>query len=128
MTADSPRGDAPDNVPRETAGDDAFARLEKEMIAMKRAIGGLSNHIADAASDVGAVAQDQAERGLKHAHANVEPLVAGASDRVGAVANAAQVHASSMADTLEDVIRDRPLSSVAIALGLGFLIGVAWRR
>ena len=42
------------------------------MIAMKNAIGELSDQIADAASDIGAVAQDQAKRGLKHARANVE--------------------------------------------------------
>jgi hypothetical protein len=33
------------------------------MIALKNAIGGLSDQIADAASDIGAVAQDQAKRG-----------------------------------------------------------------
>ena len=34
--------------------------------------------------------------------------------------------ASSIGDTLEDVIRERPLSMAAIALGLGFLVGVTW--
>jgi ElaB/YqjD/DUF883 family membrane-anchored ribosome-binding protein len=55
-------------------------------------------------------------------------MVADASDRMGAVASAAQLQASSIADTLEDVIRERPLSTVGLALGLGFLIGVTWRR
>ena len=55
-------------------------------------------------------------------------MVADASDRMGAVASAAQSQASSIADTLEDVIRERPLSTVGLALGLGFLVGVTWRR
>jgi hypothetical protein len=38
------------------------------------------------------------------------------------------MEASSIGDTLEDVIRERPLPMAAIALGLGFLVGVAWRR
>ena len=46
----------------------------------------------------------------------------------GVFANAAQVQASSIGDTLQDVIEERPLSTVALALGLGFLIGVTWRR
>ena len=126
MTADFPGDSAPDDPPRDVANDDAFTRLEKEMIAMKNAIGGLSDQIADAANDIGTVAQDQAKQSLKHARAHVDSMVAEASDRVGAIA--AQMEASSIGDTLEDVIRERPLSIVAIALGLGFLIGVTWRR
>ena len=35
---------------------------------------------------------------------------------------------SSLEETLEDVITQRPLATVGLALGLGFLIGVTWRR
>jgi ElaB/YqjD/DUF883 family membrane-anchored ribosome-binding protein len=128
MPAEFPGDSAPADPPSDVANDDAFTRLEKEMMAMKNAIGGLSDQIADAASDIGAVAQDEAERGLKHARANVDAVVADASDRAGAIARTAQMEASSIGDTLEDVIRERPLSTVAIALGLGFLVGATWRR
>jgi predicted PurR-regulated permease PerM len=36
--------------------------------------------------------------------------------------------ATSIEDTLEDVIVQRPLATVGLALGVGFLIGVTWRR
>jgi ElaB/YqjD/DUF883 family membrane-anchored ribosome-binding protein len=132
MTADFPSDAERDNGARVPAGDDAFARLEKEMAAMKDAIGGLSDQIADAASDLGAAAQDQAKRGLKYAReyagANADSMVPAASDRVGAAASAAQSQASSLADALEDTVRERPLSTVAFAVGFGFLIGAIWRR
>jgi ElaB/YqjD/DUF883 family membrane-anchored ribosome-binding protein len=127
MTGDFTGDSAPADPPPEVGNDDAFTRLEKEMIAMKNAVGGLSDQIA-AATDIGAVAQDQAKRGLKHARAHVDSIVADASGRVGAVARTAQMEAASIGDTLEDVIRERPLSMAAIALGLGFLVGVTWRR
>jgi ElaB/YqjD/DUF883 family membrane-anchored ribosome-binding protein len=98
------------------------------MANMRDAIGGLSDQISDAASDLGAVAQDQARRGLKHARANMGSMVNDASDRLGVVANRAQSQASSLGDTLEDVVQERPLSTLALALGLGFLVGVIWRR
>jgi ElaB/YqjD/DUF883 family membrane-anchored ribosome-binding protein len=117
---------------RDVAEGDAFARLEREMAAMKNAIGGLSDQIADAASDAGTAVQEQSKRGLKYARryagANVDSMVAGASDRLGAVASAAQSQASSIGDSLEDAVRERPLSTVAFALGLGVLLGVALRR
>ncbi len=42
--------------------------------------------------------------------------------------DAAQDAAHSIEETLEDVITQRPLATVGLALGLGFLIGVTWRR
>jgi ElaB/YqjD/DUF883 family membrane-anchored ribosome-binding protein len=128
MTADFPSDAERNNATQATASDDAFARLEKEMAAMKNAIGGLSDRISDAATDIGAVAQEQTKRGLRHARDNMGSIAADASDRLGVVAGAAQSQASSLADTLEDVVRERPLSTVAFALGLGFLIGAVWRR
>jgi ElaB/YqjD/DUF883 family membrane-anchored ribosome-binding protein len=128
MTADFPSDAERDDETLASASDEAFARLEKEMAAMKNAIGGLSDEIADAASDMGSAAQEQAKRGLRQARSNMGSLAADASDRLGVVAEAAQSQASSLADALEDTVRKRPLSAVAFALGLGFVIGAAWRR
>jgi ElaB/YqjD/DUF883 family membrane-anchored ribosome-binding protein len=41
---------------------------------------------------------------------------------------AAQDAAYSIEETLEDAITQRPLATVGLALGLGFLIGAVWRR
>ena len=95
---------------------------------MKNATGGLSDQIADAASDIGSAAQDEARHGLKRARANAGAMVADASDRLGAAAERAQSQASSLADTIEETVRERPLSSLVLALGFGFLAGVVWRR
>jgi ElaB/YqjD/DUF883 family membrane-anchored ribosome-binding protein len=51
-----------------------------------------------------------------------------ASDRASTVVTATQDAASSVGDTLADVIQERPVATLAFALGLGFLIGVTWRR
>jgi hypothetical protein len=41
---------------------------------------------------------------------------------------AAQDAAVSIEETLEDAIAQRPLTTLVLALGVGFLIGAAWRR
>jgi ElaB/YqjD/DUF883 family membrane-anchored ribosome-binding protein len=128
MTSDFPSDAEQNKETRDTGNDNAFARLEKEMADMRDAIGGLSDQISDAASDIGSVAQEQARRGLKHARANMGSMVNDASDRLGVVANRAQSQASSLGDSLEDAVRERPLSTLALAIGLGFLAGVIWRR
>ena len=50
------------------------------------------------------------------------------SERGGAMLGAAQDAAATIEETLEDVITQRPLATVGLAIGLGFLIGVTWRR
>lgn len=50
------------------------------------------------------------------------------SERGSAMMGAAQDAASSIEESLEDMITQRPLATVGLALGLGFLIGVTWRR
>jgi ElaB/YqjD/DUF883 family membrane-anchored ribosome-binding protein len=128
MTSDFPSDAERSNETRGTGDDSAFARLEKEMANMRDAIGGLSDQISDAASDIGSVAQEQARRGLNHSRSNVGSMVNDASDRLGVVATRAQSEASSLGDTLEDAIQERPLATLALALGFGFLAGVIWRR
>jgi ElaB/YqjD/DUF883 family membrane-anchored ribosome-binding protein len=113
----------------QSSGDDkAYARLEKDLTAVKNDIAHLSQQISDAVNALGAVAQGQARRGLRNARANVDSVMSDASDRAGTIANAAQEAASSVGDTLADVIEERPVATLAFAFGLGFLIGVTWRR
>ena len=110
------------------ADDRDYARLEKDLTAVKNDIAHLSQQISEAVNALGAVAQGQARRGLRKARANVDSVMSDASDRAGEVANAAQDAVSSVGDTLADVIQERPAATLALAFGLGFLIGVTWRR
>jgi ElaB/YqjD/DUF883 family membrane-anchored ribosome-binding protein len=73
-------------------------------------------------------APKQARRGYLQARANGDARGDDLSDRGSAMLDAAQDAAYSLEGSLEDVIQQRPLATVGLALGLGFLIGVTWRR
>lgn len=128
MTADFPSDAERNDETRASAGDDAFARLEKEMAAMKTVTADLSDQIGDTASNAGSIGQEQAKRGLRYARSSMGSVAADASDGLGVAAEAAQSQASSLADPLEDTVRKRPLFAVTFAFGLGFLTGALWRR
>jgi len=113
-----------DNV----ATDPNFARLQKDIDAVKNDISHLSQQISDAVGALTDIAQTQGRRGMRKARVQANALMADASDRAGAVAGAAQDAASSVGDSLAEAIEERPLATVAIAMGIGFLIGVTWRR
>jgi ElaB/YqjD/DUF883 family membrane-anchored ribosome-binding protein len=107
---------------------DAYDRLEKDVSSVKDDIAVLTDKITDALNAVAGIAKKQARRGYKQARANVDSAVGDLSERSGAVMDAAQDAAVSIEETLEDVVTQRPLATVGLALGLGFLIGIAWRR
>jgi ElaB/YqjD/DUF883 family membrane-anchored ribosome-binding protein len=103
-------------------------RLEKDVAAVKNDISALADQITDALNSFAGTAQKQARRGYKQARANVDTAVDDMSERGSAMMDAAQNAATSIEETLEDAIAERPLATVGLALGLGFLIGVTWRR
>ena len=105
-----------------------YERLEKDVAAVKHDISALTEQITDALNSFAGTAQKQAQRGYKQARANIDSAVDDISERGGAVMDAAEDAALSIEETLEDVIAQRPLATVGLALGLGFLIGVTWRR
>ena len=105
-----------------------FERLEKDVTAVKNDISALTDQITDALNSFAGNATKQARRGFKEARANVDSAVDDMSERGSAMMGAAQDAAYSIEESLEDVITQRPLATVGIALGLGFLIGATWRR
>ena len=105
-----------------------YDRLEKDVAAVKHDISALTDQITDALNSFAGTAQKQARRGYKQARANVDSAVDDLSERGSVAMDAAQDAALSIEETLEDVIAQRPLATVGIALGLGLLIGLTWRR
>ena len=98
-----------------------YERLEKDVTAVKNDIAALTDQITDALNSFAGTAG-------KQARANAEQAVEDMSERGSAMMDAAHDAASSIEETLEDAITQRPLATVGIALGIGFLIGAAWRR
>jgi ElaB/YqjD/DUF883 family membrane-anchored ribosome-binding protein len=105
-----------------------YERLEKDVAAVKNDISALTDQITDALNSFAGTARKQARRGYKEARANVDSAMDEASERGSAMMDAAQDAAYSIEESLEEVITQRPLATVGLALGLGFLIGVTWRR
>jgi ElaB/YqjD/DUF883 family membrane-anchored ribosome-binding protein len=103
-------------------------RFEKDLAAVKNDISQLSRRISDTLNAVSGEATKQARRGYRQARRNVDAALSDAQERGNAAMEAAQDAAASIEETLEEAIRERPVASIAVALGLGFLIGVTWRR
>ena len=105
-----------------------YERLEKDVSAVKNDIAALTDQITDVLNSFAGTAGKQARKGYRQARANAESAMDDMSERGSAMMGAAQDAASSIEESLEDVITQRPLATVGLAIGLGFLIGATWRR
>lgn len=112
-----------------------YSRLQKDITAVKNDVAALTEQITDALNAFTGQAGKQARRGVKQARERADDMMSDLQDRGGAVyddlrerGSAAYDAAYSLEESLEDAITQRPLASVGLALGLGLLIGMAWRR
>ncbi|HYI28199.1 MAG TPA: DUF883 domain-containing protein [Bradyrhizobium sp.] len=116
-----------------------YERFEKDVAAVKNDISALTDQITDVLNAFAGSASKQARRGYKEARANADSAYddlyergrsayGDLSERGSAMMDSAYDAASSLEESLEETIAQRPLATVGIALGIGFLIGAAWRR
>jgi ElaB/YqjD/DUF883 family membrane-anchored ribosome-binding protein len=103
-------------------------RLEKDVSAVKGDISALTRQISDVMNSLAGTARKEARRGYKQARAAAEDTIGDLSERGSAMMDVAQDAATSLEETVEDAIVQRPIAAVGLAVGLGFLIGVTWRR
>jgi ElaB/YqjD/DUF883 family membrane-anchored ribosome-binding protein len=105
-----------------------YERLQKDVESVKNDISALTAQLSDALDTLTNSAQKRARRGYKDARAGVDAFVDDASKKGAAALEAAQEAAATLEESIEDAIVQRPLATVGLAIGLGFLIGVTWRR
>ena len=110
------------------ADDSVYARLEKDLTAVKNDVAHLSLQISEAVNALGAVAQRQARRGLRNAGQSVVSLITVAPDRAPAVDNAARDAACPVDETLAGVIQERQVGTPALGLGPGSRSTAVWGR
>ena len=107
-----------------------LAHLSRSSISaqLHHDIADLAGQITDALNTIANAAKKEARDGYNQARANVNSALDDVTARSGAMLDAAQNAAVSVEETLEEAVVQRPLASLGLALGLGFLIGVTWRR
>ena len=114
--------------PRSAAADSEYARLEKDLTAVKNDVARLSQQISEAVNALGAVAQRQARRGLKNSGQSVVSLMTVAPNRAVTAETAARDAASPVGETPAGVIHGRHVPPPAFGSGPGSRPISAWER
>jgi ElaB/YqjD/DUF883 family membrane-anchored ribosome-binding protein len=103
--------------------------------AAAAASGDIQDDLAALRDDVARLAQQLAnivaERGgatWRKAKSNVEGVISEAQDKGMEAVDAVREVGDNMVDALDESLKKRPYTTLALALGIGFLFGATWKR
>src|ERR1700726_222199 len=88
----------------------------------------LRNEIRRLADQITDIVTAKGSAAWTRARSNIEGVVSDATAKGEEAVHAVREGGDTMVDAIEDSLRKRPYTTLAIAVGIGFLFGAAWRR
>ena len=65
---------------------------------------------------------------LREAKANIDDTIAMVGEKGEEAMDSLRGVGETLVEGIEDALHERPIVTVGVALGVGFLLGAAWRR
>jgi ElaB/YqjD/DUF883 family membrane-anchored ribosome-binding protein len=88
----------------------------------------LRDDFAKLAEQVGEILGARGNAAWQKARSSVDDMVAGAQDTGREAVDAMREVSDNFVDAIDESIKTRPYTTLAIVAGLGFLFGATWRR
>ena len=99
----------------------ASGDMQKDMQNLRDDFARLAQQVADIVANRGSAAWQRARSGMDDA-------VADAQDKGRETVDAMREVSDQFVEAIDESIKSRPYTTLAMALGLGFLFGAMWRR
>jgi ElaB/YqjD/DUF883 family membrane-anchored ribosome-binding protein len=99
----------------------ASGDIQADLQALRDDVARLAQQIADIFAAKGSKAWSRARSGVDEAIADVE-------DRGREAVDAVREVGDNMVDAIDKSLKHRPYTTLALAVGIGFLFGATWRR
>ena len=88
----------------------------------------LRDDFARLAEQVGDILADKGNAAWRRAKSSVDGVVSDAQDKGREAADAVREVSDNFVDAIDESIKNRPYTTLALVAGLGFLFGATWRR
>jgi ElaB/YqjD/DUF883 family membrane-anchored ribosome-binding protein len=95
--------------------------VKDDLTSLREDVARLTQQIADIVSSGGNTA-------WKHARENVEGVISGVETKSQEAIDAVREVGDNVVDAIDESLKQRPYTTLALAVGIGFLFGAAWRR
>jgi ElaB/YqjD/DUF883 family membrane-anchored ribosome-binding protein len=103
------------------AANEASGDIQADLQALRDDFARLADQVSTILGNKGSAAWQQAR-------SSVDDIMAGAQDTGREAADAVREVSDHFVDAIDESIKTRPYTTLAIVAGLGFLFGATWRR
>jgi ElaB/YqjD/DUF883 family membrane-anchored ribosome-binding protein len=100
---------------------DASGNIQADLESLRNDVRRLTDQISDIVTSKGTAAWNRAR-------SNIEGVVSDATAKGQEAVNAVREVGDNMTDAIDESLRKRPYTTLALAVGIGFLFGATWRR
>lgn len=104
------------------------ADIEKQLETIRDDVSELAGQVADLIAQAKDDAMAQVKGQARRAKAQADSMLSDAKETGRDAVDAFREVADTFGDALEDSLKRRPYATLAMAAGIGFLFGAAWRR
>jgi ElaB/YqjD/DUF883 family membrane-anchored ribosome-binding protein len=104
-----------------TAADAASGDIQRDLQALRDDFAKLAEQISEILGNKGSAA-------WRKARSSVDDMVAGAQDSGREAVDAVREVSDNFVEAIDESIKTRPYTTLAIVAALGFLFGATWRR
>jgi ElaB/YqjD/DUF883 family membrane-anchored ribosome-binding protein len=94
--------------------------IKRDLQSLRDDVSKLADQISGELSDGGAEVLNQARERIDHMRQTLNDVMVTKGREAGAVAN-------DLAASIEETLHSRPLTTLAVAIGIGFIFGTSWR-
>jgi ElaB/YqjD/DUF883 family membrane-anchored ribosome-binding protein len=122
------------NMARDAAKDARDAAKETGKVAAAGAsdiqedLAALRDDVARLTQQLAGVLTAKGSKAWSHARSNVEGVISDAQDKGMEAVGAVREVGDNVVDAIDESIKTRPYTTLALAVGIGFLFGATWRR
>jgi ElaB/YqjD/DUF883 family membrane-anchored ribosome-binding protein len=102
--------------------------IQRDLQVMRSDVSRLAQQMTTLLSATGSEALREVKAQMSRAKQTLDSALADAGEKGRHAMDTVRQRADTALDELEDSVRRRPFASLALALGLGFLVGAIWRR
>jgi ElaB/YqjD/DUF883 family membrane-anchored ribosome-binding protein len=88
----------------------------------------LRNDVARLSSQLGDILTSKGSAAWSRARSNIEDVMSDASAKGQEAVDAVREVGDNMLDAIDESLKKRPYTTLALAVGIGFLFGATWRR
>jgi ElaB/YqjD/DUF883 family membrane-anchored ribosome-binding protein len=107
------------------AASDASGDIQADLGALRNDVAKLATQIADIFATKGNEAWSRATSNIK---SNVEGVMSDATAKGQEAVDAVREVGDNVMDAIDESLEKRPYTTLALAVGIGFLFGAIWRR